>query len=208
MAGWPVIGAEVRVFDIHMNDFPRDSTSIGEIVARGDHIMEGYFDDAAATEAVMTAGWFHTGDMAVWDNESYVHIVDRKKDIIISGGENISSLEVEKAISWHPDVLECAVVSAPDTRWGRNSLWQLSRSRPAPNSMPPNSPTTLAPLLLARFKMPRQFEFVHEPLPQDGHRQNPEARSFPTCGNGSGQAATCVCKDDAGLLINYRFSNL
>ena len=66
----------------------------------------------------MTDGWFHTGDMAVWDEEGYIHIVDRKKEIIISGGENISSLEVEKAICAHPEVFECAVVAAPDEKWG------------------------------------------------------------------------------------------
>ncbi len=66
----------------------------------------------------MSGGWLHTGDMAVWDEENYIHIVDRKKDIIISGGENISSIEVERAIGAHPAVLECAVVSAPDAQWG------------------------------------------------------------------------------------------
>jgi fatty-acyl-CoA synthase len=166
MAGWPIIGTEVRVVDAQMNDVPRDSTSIGEIVARGDHLMEGYFDDAAATEAVMTDGWFHTGDMAVWDNESYVHIVDRKKDIIISGGENISSLEVEKAISCHPDVLECAVVSAPDAKWGEIPVAFVSlKSGSQLDAV--QLFDHLAPLL-ARFKMPRQFEFVHEPLPKTG----------------------------------------
>ena len=73
---------------------------------------------AEATKAAITNGWLHTGDMAVWDEENYIHIVDRKKDIIISGGENISSIEVEKAIFAHPAVLECAVVSAPDPQWG------------------------------------------------------------------------------------------
>ena len=74
-----------------MNDVPRDMQSIGEIVMRGDNIMDGYYKEPQATAAVMTNGWLHTGDMAVWDEENYIHIVDRKKDIIISGGENISS---------------------------------------------------------------------------------------------------------------------
>ena len=80
--------------------------------------MDGYYKEPQATAAVMTGGWLHTGDMAVWDEENYIHIVDRKKDIIISGGENISSIEVERAIAAHPAVLECAVVSAPDPQWG------------------------------------------------------------------------------------------
>ena len=70
--------------------------TIGEVVIRGDNVMDGYFREPDATAAVMTGPWFHTGDMAVWDEEGYIHIVDRKKDIIISGGENISSIEVEK----------------------------------------------------------------------------------------------------------------
>lgn len=166
MAGWPVLGAEIRVVDSQMNDVPRDSATIGEVVARGDHLMEGYFDDPAGTEAVMSGTWFHTGDMAVWDAESYIHIVDRKKDIIISGGENISSLEVECAISSHPDVLECAVVSAPDVKWGEIPVAFVQ--------LKPGSAVDAAQLfqhlgpLLARFKMPRQFEFVTGPLPKTG----------------------------------------
>ena len=91
---------------------------IGEVVIRGDNVMDGYFREPEATAAVMTGAWFHTGDMAVWDDEGYIHIVDRKKDIIISGGENISSIEVENAIAAHPGVLEAAVVGAPDPTWG------------------------------------------------------------------------------------------
>ena len=94
--------------------------TIGEVIAMSDHVMEGYYKEPQATEAVMGERkdghpvWLHTGDMAVWDEESYIHIVDRQKEIIISGGENISSLEVERAIFAHPAVFECAVVAAPD----------------------------------------------------------------------------------------------
>src|SRR5258708_4740260 len=119
MAGWPLPGVEIRVVDSEMRDVPRDMDSIGEVVISGDHVMDGYFNEPEATAAVMSGSWFHTGDMAVWDEESYIHIVDRKKDIIISGGENISSIEVEKAISAHAAVFECAVVSAPDPKWGQ-----------------------------------------------------------------------------------------
>ncbi len=117
-AGWPLLGSEVRVVDSQMRDVPRDMEAVGEVVVRGDNVMDGYYNEPEATKAVMTNGWLHTGDMAVWDEENYIHIVDRKKDIIISGGENISSIEVEKAIFAHPAVLECAVVSAPDQQWG------------------------------------------------------------------------------------------
>src|ERR1039458_5523382 len=118
MAGWPLQGTELRVVDPEMHDVPRDMASIGEVVIFGDNVMDGYYKDPEATKAVMTGPWFHTGDMAVWDEEGFIHIVDRKKEIIISGGENISSLEVEKAIFAHPEVYECAVVAAPDEKWG------------------------------------------------------------------------------------------
>ena len=118
MAGWPVLGCEVRVVDLELRDVPRDLESVGEVVIRGDNVMDGYFKEPQATAAAITDGWLRTGDMAVWDEENFVQIVDRKKDIIISGGENISSIEVERAIFSHPAVLECAVVASPDTQWG------------------------------------------------------------------------------------------
>src|SRR5262249_15241864 len=118
MTGWPLPGCEIRVVDGAMQAVPRDMTSIGEIVIRGDIVMDGYYKEPEATREVMTNGWLHTGDMAVWDEDGYLHIVDGKKDIIISGGENISSIELERAIAAHPAVFECAVVSAPDDQWG------------------------------------------------------------------------------------------
>ena len=107
--------------DTEMQDVPRDMEAIGEVVIRGDNVMDGYYKEPEGTAAVMSGAWLHTGDMAVWDDENYIHIVDRKKDIIISGGENISSIEVEKAIFAHPAVFECAVVAAPDEQVGRDS---------------------------------------------------------------------------------------
>src|SRR6185312_10802123 len=98
MAGWPLQGTELRVVDGQMRDVPRDMTSVGEVVIFGDNVMDGYYKDPDATRAVMSGPWFHSGDMGVWDEEGYVQIVDRKKDIIISGGENISSIEVENAL--------------------------------------------------------------------------------------------------------------
>ncbi|MDP9052964.1 MAG: AMP-binding protein, partial [Acidobacteriota bacterium] len=118
MAGWPLQGTELRVVDAAMRDVPRDMTSIGEVVIFGDNVMDGYYKDPEGTQAVMTGPWFHSGDMAVWDSEGFVQIVDRRKDIIISGGENISSIEVENALAAHPGVFEVAVVGAPDPQWG------------------------------------------------------------------------------------------
>ncbi|HEX3353406.1 MAG TPA: long-chain-fatty-acid--CoA ligase [Terriglobales bacterium] len=165
-AGWPLVGTEVRVVDSHMRDVPRDCEAVGEVVARGDNVMDGYYDEPEATRTVLTDGWLHTGDMAVWDEENYIYIVDRKKDIIISGGENISSIEVEKAIFAHPAVLECAVVSAPDQQWGEIPVaivvlkqgQQLSEAELMSFLKP----------RIARFKMPRLVKFVDGPLPKTG----------------------------------------
>lgn len=166
MAGWPLAGVEVRVVDPDMRDVPRDLNTMGEIVIRGDNVMDGYYREPAATAAVMTDAWLHTGDMAVWDEESYVAIVDRKKEIIISGGENISSIEVEKAISAHPSVLECAVVAAPDERWGEVPVAFI-----VPKPGAELTEETLSAFLfprLAKFKMPRAWYFVADPLPKTG----------------------------------------
>lgn len=166
MAGWPVLGTEVRVVDADGKPVPRDMQTIGEVVARGDQVMQGYFREDEATRAVMHNGWFHTGDMAVWDEENYIHIVDRKKEIIISGGENISSIEVEKAIFSHPDVFECAVVAAPDDKWGEVPAAIIVRK--------PGSTLTAEAMLeylggrLGRFKLPRIIEFSEEQLPKTG----------------------------------------
>src|SRR5471030_3178201 len=166
MAGWPLPGCEIRVVDGHMRDVPRDMQSIGEVVVRGDNVMDGYFKEPEATKAVMSGDWLHTGDMAVWDDENYLHIVDRMKDIIVSGGENISSIEVEKAICAHPAVLECAVIAAPDPKWGDapaavvvlKPCWQLDREQ------------LLAFLggRIAGFKLPHIVEFAADPLPKTG----------------------------------------
>jgi fatty-acyl-CoA synthase len=157
----------VRVVDLQMRDVPRDMSAVGEVVIRGDEVMDGYFGEPAATEAVISpGGWLHTGDMAVWDDENYIHIVDRKKDIIISGGENISSIEVEKALFAHPSVLECAVVAAPDQRWGEVPAAFVV--------LKPGCAATQEELLafvaqrLAKFKMPRAVHFSQEPLPKTG----------------------------------------
>jgi fatty-acyl-CoA synthase len=166
MAGWPVPNVEIRVVDMHMRDVDKDGCSIGEVVSRSDHVMEGYYKDPDGTAAAMSGPWFHTGDMAVWDDTGYIHIVDRKKEIIISGGENISSLEVEKAIFAHDDVFECAVVAAPDEKWGEVPVAIVTRK--------PGSGLTSEVLIeflqdrLGRFKMPRRIEISDEPLPKTG----------------------------------------
>ena len=101
-AGWPLLGCRSARGGFANARRAARHEAVGEVVVRGDNVMDGYYNEPEATKAVMTNGWLHTGDMAVWDEENYIHIVDRKKDIIISGGENISSIEVEKAIVRSP----------------------------------------------------------------------------------------------------------
>ena len=108
----------VRVVDEDMHDVPRDGETMGEVVMRGNLVMGGYFDDPEATATAFRGGWFHSGDLAVWHADGNVELRDRGKDIIISGGENISSIEVEQTIVAHPAVLECAVVAIPHEHWG------------------------------------------------------------------------------------------
>ena len=166
MAGWTAPGVQVRVVDPNMRDVPRDGQTIGEVVAAGDHVMEGYFREPDVTASVMSGHWFHTGDMAVWDEEGFIHIVDRKKEIIISGGENISSLEVEKAIFAHPEVFECAVVAAPDEKWGEVPAAVVVR-KPG-SSLGSGDLLEFLQLRLGKFKLPRVIEFTDEPLPKTG----------------------------------------
>ncbi|MBS1827969.1 MAG: long-chain-fatty-acid--CoA ligase [Acidobacteria bacterium] len=166
MAGWAIPGCEVRVVDVNMVPVPRDSTTIGEVVARGDQIMSGYFKEPDITAATIENGWIHTGDMAVWDEEAYIHIVDRKKEIIISGGENISSIEVEKAIGAHPAVYECAVVPAPDERWGEVPA-AIVVLKPG-HELDAETLTDFLSASLGRFKLPRIIEFREEQLPKTG----------------------------------------
>jgi fatty-acyl-CoA synthase len=113
-----IVSDPVRVVDEQMRDVPRDGETPGEVLMRGNNVMKGYFDDPEATALAFEGGWFHSGDIAVMHPDGYIEIRDRKKDVIISGGENISTIEVENAIARHPAVKECAVVATPDEKWG------------------------------------------------------------------------------------------
>ncbi len=163
--GFEVIGVDMRVVDAEGRDVPADGTTVGEIVARSNVVMDGYYRDPDATAAVIREGWFHTGDMAVADAEGYVTIVDRKKDIIISGGENISSVEIEKTLASHPAILECTVIAVPDERWGETPKALVV--------LRPGHQVTADDVLahcrghLAGFKVPSSVEF-RESLPKSG----------------------------------------
>src|SRR5579862_652258 len=113
-----VAGTDMRVVDENMSDVPADAATIGEVVMRGNNVMLGYYRDPEATSLAFRGGWFHSGDLAVMHPDGYIEIRDRSKDIIISGGENISSVEVERVLYEHPAVMEAAVVARHDDRWG------------------------------------------------------------------------------------------
>jgi len=165
-AGWPFLGVEARVVDGNGVDVPQDGSTVGEVAVRGDNVMDGYYLAPELTRDAIVDGWLHTGDMAVWNKERCLRIVDRKKDVIISGGENIASIEVEHAIQAHPDVAECAVVAAPDARWGEIPVAIVVTRE--------NAIVTEEQLLewtgkqIARFKLPRRFVIQKEPLPKGG----------------------------------------
>jgi acyl-CoA synthetase (AMP-forming)/AMP-acid ligase II len=117
--GQPYLGADpVRVVDAAMMDVPRDGRTMGEVVMRGNTVMRGYFRDPEGTATAFEGGWFHSGDLAVMHPDGSIELRDRKKDIIISGGENISTIEVEQILARHPAVLECVVIAIPDEHWG------------------------------------------------------------------------------------------
>src|SRR5580704_13109252 len=152
----------VRVVDPEMNDVPRDGTAMGEVVMRGNNVMSGYLDDEAATTKAFAGGWFHSGDLAVWHPDGNIELRDRGKDIIISGGENISSIEVEQAIVAHPAVLECAVIGIPDPHWGERPKAFVTLNEGA--AATPEEIIAFCRERLAHYKCPDQVEFG--PLPK------------------------------------------
>jgi fatty-acyl-CoA synthase len=145
-----------------MQDVPADGQTMGEIMFRGNITMKSYLKNPSATAKAFEGGWFHTGDLAVMEPDRYVKIKDRSKDIIISGGENISSIEVEDALYRHPAVMACAVVARPDPKWGETPVAYVETK--------PGAQVTAADLvahckgLLAGYKVPREMRF--EPIPK------------------------------------------
>jgi fatty-acyl-CoA synthase len=164
----------VRVVDAEMNDVPADAETMGEIVMRGNNVMKGYFADEAATKEAFRGGWFHSGDLAVMHPDRYIEIRDRAKDIIISGGENVSTVEVERVLVSHPDVLEAAVVAAPDEKWGERPKAYVS--------LRPGAELTEAELIafaretLPGFKAPSAVEFGDLPKTSTGKVKKFELR--------------------------------
>jgi acyl-CoA synthetase (AMP-forming)/AMP-acid ligase II len=164
-AGYELAGAEVRVVDQQGRDVEPNGQAVGEVVVRSDVVMAGYWKQPEATSQVIRDDWFHTSDLATLDEEGYVLIVDRTKDMILSGGENIASAEVERVVYLHPAVMECAVIAVPDERWGEVGK--------AVVVLRPREKASEEDILahcrrhLGGFKVPRSVEFV-ESLPKGG----------------------------------------
>ena len=161
--GYPMIGVDIRVVSDEGRDVAPDGGEVGEVITRANVVMKGYWRQPEATDAVIVDGWFHTGDMALLDSEGFIEVVDRKKDLIISGGENISSIEVEGFLYKHAAVLEAAVIAAPDERWGETVCAMVV--------LKPGAQASEQELIdfcranLAHFKCPRRIQFI-EALPR------------------------------------------
>ncbi len=164
------VGAnDVRVVDPELRDVPDDAVTQGEIVMRGNNVMKGYYADPEATARAFEGGWFHSGDIAVRHPDGYIEIVDRAKDVIISGGENISTQQVEKALLEHDAVLEVAVVAVPDEKWGEvpKAFVTLKPGR----TVSADELRLFARERIAAFKVPKTYEFCDLPKTSTGKIQ-------------------------------------
>jgi fatty-acyl-CoA synthase len=170
-----LLAGEVRVVDPEMRDVPADGEALGEVVMRGNVVMKGYYGNEEATETAFAGGWFHSGDVGVMHPDGSIELRDRKKDIIISGGENISTIEVEQAVVSHPAVLECAVIAIPDEKWGEVPKAFVT--------LKPGSELGVAELVaycrtrLPGFKVPKAVEFGELPKTSTGKVQKFVLRS-------------------------------
>jgi fatty-acyl-CoA synthase len=147
----------------------RDGQTIGEVMFRGNVVMRGYLKNKAATDAAFKGGWFHSGDLGVWHPDGYIELRDRKKDIIISGGENISTIEVEQCVARHPAVLECAVVAIPDEKWGERPKAFVTL-KPGQQATEPEI-INFCKQHIAGFKAPAAVEFGDLPKTSTGKIQ-------------------------------------
>lgn len=169
-----IIAEEMRVVDEHMQDVPADTQTLGEVIMRGNNVMQGYYNQPEATAEAFRGGWFHSGDLAVMHPDGYAELRDRKKDIIISGGENISTIEVENTLYRHPAVQEVAVIAVPDERWG-----EVPKAFVVPK---PGTQPTEAEIIafcrqhMAHFKCPKAVVFGDLPKTSTGKIKKFELR--------------------------------
>lgn len=163
--GFPMVGVEFRIVDENKKDLPWDGEAIGELLVRGDMVMKGYLNKPEATEKSLEGSWYHTGDLASLGPDGSLYIRDRMKDIIISGGENISSLEIEQVLYSHPDILECAVIGKQDPKWGEIPK-AIVMPRPGAH-LTAETVIAFSREKLAHFKALRETEIVTE-MPRGG----------------------------------------
>jgi fatty-acyl-CoA synthase len=159
----------VRVVDETMQDVPRDGETLGEVIMVGNNVAKGYFENPEATAESFRGGWFHSGDIGVWHPDGYIELRDRKKDIIISGGENISTIEVEQTVARHPAVMECAVVAIPDEKWGERPKAFVTL-KPGATATEPEI-IDFCKQHIAHFKAPAAVEFGDLPKTSTGKIQ-------------------------------------
>jgi fatty-acyl-CoA synthase len=160
---YPTLDGLMVADPVALTPVPQDGVTMGEVMLRGNTVMKGYLRNPAATEEAFRGGWFHTGDLAVWHPDGYIEIKDRSKDVIISGGENVSSLEVEEVLYRHPAVMEAAVVAKPDPKWGETPCAFVTL-RPDAGVVTVGDIVAWCREHLAHFKAPRTVVFG--PLPK------------------------------------------
>jgi long-chain acyl-CoA synthetase len=163
-AGQPMFTVEIKIVDFEDNEVPRGE--VGEIAVRGPNVMKGYWNKPHETAHALRGGWLHTGDVGYMDDDGFLFIVDRMKDMIISGGENVYSAEVEAAIYQHPDVAVCAVIGIPSEKWGEQVhavvVPQADKIIKADDIM------QHCRKLIAGYKCPRSVEIRTQPMPMSG----------------------------------------
>ncbi|KAJ3310367.1 hypothetical protein HDU76_003396 [Blyttiomyces sp. JEL0837] len=162
-----IMSDEVRVVDAQMNDTPWDGETLGEVCFSGNLVMKGYLYDEAATKEAFAGGMFHSGDLGVRHPDGYIELRDRKKDIIISGGENISTIEVEQAVVSHPSILEASVVPTPDSKWGERPVAYVTLTPSTISAQTPHEEIKSSLMVhlrskLAGYKMPVRIEILDE----------------------------------------------
>ncbi|HXD66222.1 MAG TPA: AMP-binding protein, partial [Solirubrobacteraceae bacterium] len=159
----PAIGVEVRVLD-EESGRTAAAGAVGEVVIRGENVMAGYWNKPEATAEAMVDGWYRTGDLGYMDERSFLYLVDRAKDMIVSGGENVYSTEVEEVLYGHPAVLEAAVFGIPDARWGEAvHAVVVPRGEVAETDLVSHCRGAIAD-----YKIPKRIELRTEPLPKSG----------------------------------------
>ncbi|HEX7402521.1 MAG TPA: AMP-binding protein, partial [Usitatibacter sp.] len=167
---YPVLEGLMVADPTSLEPVPPDGATMGEVFMRGNIVMKGYLKNPTTTAAAFDGGWFHTGDLGVMHPDGYIELKDRSKDIIISGGENISSLEVEECLYRHPDIMEAAVVARPDEKWGETPC-AFVVLKPGARDISTEDVIAWCREHLARFKVPRTVVFGELPKTTTGKIQ-------------------------------------